>query len=144
MEPGHLFDLITRWPGDPVPFVICLNNQINWTERIANNNDSVSTTQFEMDICLKWIVATGDLTLLDISATDTVDNDVLLCQLCVSYESTGLSLQWFTSYLLCRPQLKWVAGVRRTAGSGLRADSVYTIGMHGWSGASDRAARSVN
>jgi len=54
------------------------------------------------------ILDSGDLAtlaLLDLSAAfDTVDHDVMLCRLRVSYGLTGVSLQWFTSYLLGRTQ----------------------------------------
>jgi len=40
------------------------------------------------------------LALLDLSAVfDTVDHDLMLRRLCVSYGLTGVSLQWFTSYI---------------------------------------------
>jgi len=45
------------------------------------------------------------LALLDLSAAfDTVDHDVMLRRLQVSYGLTGVSLQGFTSYLLGRTQ----------------------------------------
>ena len=54
------------------------------------------------------ILDNGDLAtlaLLDLSAAfDTVDHDVLLRRLRVSYGLTGVALQWFTSYLLGRTQ----------------------------------------
>jgi len=51
------------------------------------------------------------LALLDLSAAfDTVDHDVMLHRLRVSYGSTGVSFQWFTSYLLERTQYIRYAG----------------------------------
>jgi len=54
--------------------------------------------------------------------------------------SCSLHICW-GKHPVCRPQLKWVAGVQRTAGSGPRADPVCTIQR--WSDSSDRAVRSV-
>jgi len=59
------------------------------------------------------ILDSGDLAtlaLLDLSAAFyAVDHDVMLHRLCVLYGLTGVSLQWFTSYLLGRTQHIWYA-----------------------------------
>jgi len=60
------------------------------------------------------ILDSGDLAtlaLLNLSAAfDTVDHDVMLRRLRVSYGLTGVSLQWFTSYQLGRTQHILYAG----------------------------------
>jgi len=69
---------------------------------------STETALIKVTSDILRILDNGDLAtlaLLDLSAAfDTVDHDVLLRRLRVSYGLTGVALQWFTSYLLGRTQ----------------------------------------